>query len=401
LSLNLFFIQIMKNQFHEKLKATSLNTVSAILVPMIVLMTGSQVLASQATGNGSNPNRMIGEVIAINLSLGELSLKTDTGETVIVKVSPQILCLRVPPGEKTLEKAARVSLHVIGIGDRVFANGQVAEDRKSISARQLIIMAKTELAEQREHDRADWRRRGVTGTITAINPNTKEITLLMSSPAGNRPIIVMAAEGVLYRRYAPDSIKFSNARPGSFAELRVSDRLRARGEKSSDGLRFTPDEIVSGAFRSIGGTIIAVNAETAEIKVQEIQASQPITVVISRDSLLRRLPPDMVTQVMKRMRGSQSGSSERRPADEADEPDWQETLERLPALTIADLKPGERVIVSSTRGAQPGRVTAIGFFTGGDALIKLLQEQQTAQRGNGVNLGLGLPGGVLEGIGRP
>jgi hypothetical protein len=30
-----------------------------------------------------------------------------------------------------------------------------------------------------------------------------------------------------------------------------------------------------------------------------------------------------------------------------------------------------------------------------------LQEQQTAQRDSGVNPGLGLPGGVLDGIGRP
>jgi hypothetical protein len=390
----------MKDQFQDKLKAISLNTVRAILVPLFFLMTGAQVLAIQATGNDSNPERMIGEVFAIDLPLSQLSLKTDTGEMVIVKVSPQTSCLRVPPGEKTLEKAARISLQVIGIGDRVFANGQVAEDRKSMSARQLIVMAKAELAEQRERDRADWRRRGITGTITALDPSTKEITLLMSSPVGEKPITVTAAEGVLYRRYAPDSIKFSDARLSIFAELRVGDQLRARGEKSSDGLRFTPEEIVSGAFRSIGGTIIAVNAETGEIKVQEIQSPQPVTVAINRDSLLRRLPPDLVTQITRRMRagGAQPGASEK---IEADEPNWQETIEQLPALTVTDLKPGDRVVVTSTRGAQPERVTAIGFFTGVDALLKLLQERQAGQRGSGVSPGLGLPGGVLNGIGRP
>jgi hypothetical protein len=388
----------MKAQLQIKLNTICLNAVRAIIIPPIFLLITAPVTMSQASDSGSKRDRMIGEVLAIDHPLGQLSLKTDTGETVIVKVSPQTSYLRVSPGEKTLEKAARISLQVIGIGDRVFANGQVAEDLKSMSALQLIVMAKVELEGQQERDRADWRRRGITGTITALDANIKEITLLMSSPAGNKPIIVTAAEVTRYRRYAPDSIKFSDAKPGSFAELRVGDQLRARGEKSSDGLRFTPEEIVSGAFRSIGGTIISVSSETGEIKVQEIQAPQPITVAISQDSLLRRLPPDLVTRVMKRLRGSEPGASEKK---EAVELDWQETLERLPALTTTDLKPGDRVIITSIIGIHPERVTAIGLFTGVDALLRLLQERHAAQRGSGVSPGLGLPGGVLDGIGKP
>jgi Carboxypeptidase regulatory-like domain len=124
----------MKDQLHDKLKTTSLNTVRAILVPLIFLMTSSRVPASQVLDSGSEPDRMIGEVLAIDLPLGQLSLKTDSGETVIVKVSPQTSCLRVPPGEKRSGKAARISLQVIGIGDRVFANGQVAAAQQATGA---------------------------------------------------------------------------------------------------------------------------------------------------------------------------------------------------------------------------------------------------------------------------
>jgi hypothetical protein len=393
----------MKDQFQKKLNATGLKVMRAILVPLILLLTGSRIPAGQVPESGSKPDRLIGEVSAIELSIGQLLLKTDTGESVVVKVSPQTSCLLVAPGETTLDKADRISLQVIGIGDRVFVIGQVAEDRKAMSARQLIVMARAELAEQRERDRADWRRRGITGTIAAVNPNTKEITLLTSSPAGDKTITVMGYEAVRYRRYAPGSIKFSDAKPGSFAELRVGDQLRARGEKSNDGLRFKPEEIVSGTFRSIGGTIISINAETREIKVQEIQAQQPVAVAIAQDLLVRRLPEDMVRRITRRMRagGARPGASEKRPANVADEPDWQETIEQLPALAVADLKPGDRVIITSTGGAQPERVTAIGLFTGVDALLKLLQERQSAQHGSGGNQDLGLPGGVLGGIGRP
>jgi hypothetical protein len=381
----------MKDRFQNKLKVTRLYAMWAILVPMIILLITARVTASQAPDADSNPSRLIGEVLSIDLSRSQLLLKTDNGESVIVKVSPQTSCLRVPPGVTTLDKADGISLQVIGIGDRVFVIGQVAEGRKMMSARRLIVMARTELAEQLERDRADWRRRGITGTITAVNPNTKEIILQTSSSTGEKAISVMVLEGVRYRRYATGSIKFSDAKPGSFAELRVGDQLRARGEMSSDGLRFKPEEIVSGAFRSIGGTIISINSATGEIKVKEIQMPQPVTVVINQDSLLRRLPSDLVRQITRRMRTGepQSGAS------------LQETIEQLPALALTDLKPGDQVVITSTTGAQPERVTAIGLFTGVDALLKLLQERQAAQGDSGVNQGLGLPGGVLGGIGSP
>src|SRR5262245_41410728 len=296
-----------------------------------VVGTGKWTVTRNSAGNppsvsaptpdtGLKLNRVIGEAQAIDLALNQLAIKLDTGETVTAKLNPQTTFLRVPPGELTLEKATRIDSALIGIGDRVFAIGQIADDRKSVAARQLIVIAKAELAQHRERERAEWRKRGITGTITALNPTAKEIALLIRSSEGARPIILAVSEGVRFRRYALDSIKFSDAQPGSFAELKVGDQLRALGEKSADGSRFTTEEVVSGSFHTIGGSIITVNAETNEVKVQDLQTQQSLTVVVNQDSLLRRLPPDLVTQLTKRMRAAYSkpNASELRPPNEPD-----------------------------------------------------------------------------------
>ncbi len=96
----------------------------------------------------------------------------------------------------------------------------------------------------------------VSGTVSAVNTEKKEITVDARTPEGTKSIVVAPADNTIFRRYAPDSIRFGDAKSSSFADLKVGDQLRARGTKSSDGLRFTPAELVSGSFQTIGGNML-------------------------------------------------------------------------------------------------------------------------------------------------
>lgn len=354
-------------------------------------LTRSATPATATSAPLPKPNRVIGAVQTIDATSGQLSLKLDSGEIVTVKLSAQTALLRVPPGETNLQKAANIALAVVGIGDRVFATGQLAANRTFVIAQQVIVMAKADVAAQQERELAEWRTRSIVGTITAINPTAKEITVLMRSSAGEKPMVIPVNDSVRLRRYAPDSTRFSDAQPSSYAAFRVGDQLRARGEKRDDGSRFTPEEIVFGTFRTFGGAILAINATTREVKIQDQRTQQSLTVTVNSDSLLRRLPPELTAQLAKRMRT---------PKSSANEPDWQSVIKRLPVLALTDLQRGERVIVSSTSGASPNRVTAISFLTGVEALLKKWQKQQGSPDSN-ANMSLGLPGGALEGLGRP
>ena len=57
-------------------------------------------------------------------------------------------------------------------------------------------------------------------------------------------------------------------------------------------------------------------------------------------------------------------------------------LERLPTISIADVKVGDTIIVSSTQGVDPTRLTAISLVAGADTLLAMLaprpQPGQTA-----------------------
>jgi hypothetical protein len=397
--------------------------------------------ASQTADAGITANGVIGEVTAIEAAANRLTVKTDAGASLSVTLSEKTAYMRLAPGEKTLANAVKIQLAEVAVGDRVWARGKVAEDHRSVPAIALVVMTKADITQKQERERAEWRRRGVSGIVTALNPDTKEITLSMRGRGEPTPLLITtttAAGAVQFRRYAPDSVKFSDARPGTFAELKVGDQLRALGERSADGSRFTPEEIVSGSFRTIGGAVTAVNAAANEIKIKDVQSGQLVTVVVSKDSLLRRLPPEMAARLARRGRRGgddggdanasveprreagarpSTGNGEGRRPGEAGRGqngegartgrgggfDFQEMLERLPALGINELKAGDMIIVSSTVGAEASRVTAIKLVAGVDELLNSAQRRQGRQGGS-VDSGLGLEGAgsaIDFGIGLP
>ena len=47
-------------------------------------------------------------------------------------------------------------------------------------------------------------------------------------------------------------------------------------------------------------------------------------------------------------------------------------LERLPTISVADVKVGDTIIVSSTQGVDPTRLTAIALVSGADTLLTML-----------------------------
>ena len=79
----------------------------------------------------------------------------------------------------------------------------------------------------------------------------------------------------------------------------------------------------------------------------------------------------------------------------------QDLIERLPTIAIADLKVGDTIIVSSTKGAEPTRLTAISLISGADTLLSMLAARQPQAGGQSApNPASGL-GAVQFGIGLP
>src|SRR3954452_17038189 len=227
----------------------------------------------------------VGEVKNIDATAKQLTIKTDAGSTVTVSLSDKTTYKKLAPGETTLTNATDVAFTDLAEGDRVMARGTVSADQKTVPALMVVVMTKGDLTKKAEAERAEWRRRGILGVITALKPETKEITITHRAMAGNQLVVIPVTDKTEMVRYAPDSIKFGDAKPSDFSELKVGDQLRALGDKSADGTHFTPERVVTGAFRTAGGTVTAINAATGEIKINDLQKKQPLTIVIKSDSV--------------------------------------------------------------------------------------------------------------------
>ena len=401
-------------------------------------------LFTQGTDPSIAAKHAIGEVKTIDAAAKQLTIKTDAGSTVMVSVSDKTTYKKLAPGEQSLANATDVTFADVAEGDRIMARGTVSEDRKSVPALQVIVMTKGDITKKHEAERMEWRRRGILGVITALKPDTKEITIAHRTMVGVQSVVIPVSEKTEMHRYAPDSIKFGDAKPSTFAELKVGDQLRAIGDRTEDPLRFNPQKIVTGSFRTVGGVVTAVDPATGEIKINELEKKTPLTIVIKQDAVLRRFPPaSELGAMMGGMRGGAGGpgaggqqgqgqapqgggaqASQGGGQGQAAKPQGgggpggpggggpgggpgrggfniNDMLERLPTISLADVKVGDTIIVSSTQGVDPHRLTAISLVSGADTLLTMLAPRpQPGQATPNPAAGLG-SSGITFGIGLP
>ncbi len=369
---------------------------------------------------------VIGEVKAIDGTANQMVVRADSGVLFNVTLSDKTQYLRVAPGETSLAKATKITLADVGAGDRVLARGRGSAEQKTVPALQVVVMSKADLAKKQEQERAEWRRRGVSGIVASLNPSTQEITVSSRTMAGApQSVIIPVTEKVMMRRYPPDTIpKYSEARPSKFEEVKVGDQLRALGDKTADGTHLTAEEVVFGTFKIAGGTVTAIDAAANQIKINDLQTKKPLTIILKPETVLRRFPeggmfggggmgpggPGAANgagqgqgQAQQRPQGAGAGGAQgagpgRGGMNMAD------MLERLPVISINDLKVGDMIIMSSLQGADPSQLTAISLVTGIEPLLTIMaaRQQTGGQTGRpqGVDLN-GSFGGMFGGVGVP
>lgn len=327
--------------------------------------------------------RMVGTVAAAKPETAELEIKPDKGENLLVRLTADSLVQKVAPGEKDLKHAEAIPATAVAVGDRVLV--VLADGGHDV--RRLVVMSAKDISGRDEADRQDWIKRGVAGVVaTKIGD---EITLRVRGTPGTAPATVVITPATTFRRYAPDSVKFADARVSNVADVSLGDQLRARGTKSADGLKVTADDVVFGTFVTKAGSITAVNAGNQEITIQDMLSKQPLTIKFTADSQLKKMPE------LPPMTGGGGPPGGGPPGGGA--PDLSQMLEHLPATKLADLKPGDTIVVSSTKGARSDQVTAITLLSNAGMLIRMASAQGGSGKGgapvNGPSMA-GLPSGA-------
>jgi hypothetical protein len=372
-------------------------TIQAAMSALLLLTAAAQTPAPKV-------DRVIGDITKVDSGAKQLAIKSAAGAEITASVSDRTVYLRIAPGETDIKKAARIALDNVTVGDRARLRGHLSEDQKSMVALEVLIMSKAEIAQKQQHERDEWKRRSVAGPVTAVNPDTKEFTITTRTREGSTPLVIEAGNHVDFLRYAPDSVRFNDAKPSSFADVKVGDQVRVLGEKNAEGTRIKAEAMISGSFRTIAGVIKSIDTSTNEIMLTDLVAHKPVTVRLIGDTTMRRLPQGIAMMLARRVHGAQGGAESSaagaRPATaqgvpgpsrpDAPKPgaggppadqgqgggmrrgnmDFQDMLEHLPPMTVSDLKAGDAVVLSAGDGADPGSVTAINLLAGVEPLLQ-------------------------------
>jgi hypothetical protein len=401
--------------------------------------------AARPPQQAAEPVRPIGVVTRIEP--GKLVLRTDAGPELTVALPEGVSVLRVPPGAKNLQEASAISVGDIAAGDRVLIVGAVAAGQKSMVAKRVIDMSKAALTEAHEAQRQEWQQRGIGGVVASLNPADKSLVMAVQNtpptPANpTHPVTVRLAPDAKLLRYAPDSARFSDAKPGTFGEIKVGDQVRALAAGNAHEAHITAEVLVSGTFRNIAATVISADPAQGTMTVKDLATGKPVLVRTTADSKLHQLPPaiaEMIAQFnsngggkspegqggppRRASTGAEAGAEGFRPAGgEGNRPagaeggrpgmergnesaaggmpgggppgDFNQMLEHTPPLSLNELKPGEPLIVVSTEGAKPGEVTAIAVLSGVEPILRARPKGSQEVRLGPWSMGGG--GGVSE-----
>jgi hypothetical protein len=336
-----------------------------------------------------------------------ITLTTDAGSDVTVNLQDTTKLLRVAPGQKDLKDAAPIQLQDLQPGDRILVLGKLTDDGKSVLARSVVAMKQADVAAKQAHERDEWQRHGTGGLVSAVDPATNIITISLPVVGEKKSVAIHLSNATILRRYAPDSIKFDDAKPAPLDQIKPGDQLRARGTRNADGSELTADEVVSGSFRNIAGTISAVDASANTLTVQDLATNKPVIIKITSDTQLRKLPAQMAQGIAMRLKGasadapSPGAANSSAPATQVSKPsgppagappgggqgvggpggagrpgggarggDFQQALLRMPAATLADLQKGDAVMIVATAGGSNGMPTAITLLGGVEPILE-------------------------------
>ena len=282
-------------------------SVLSVIAFVLLLSVASPMLSAQAAAAPANPAAagVVKQVGSIrNITGADLSLATDQGTELAVKVQPSARILRLEPGQTDLKSATPIQLSDLQPGDRVLVRGKLSGDGVTVDASAVVVMKQQDIAQKQQQELIDWQRRGVGGLVKQVDSQTGSITLSVN----NKNVVINTTPKTICKRYAPNSVKWVDATTAKIDDIHPGDQLRAKGNKSEDGSQLTAEEIVAGTFRNIAGLITSTDSAQGSLTVQDLATKKPITVAITADSQMKILPAQVAQALASRVRAVSSPS---------------------------------------------------------------------------------------------
>ena len=365
----------------------------------LILLAGSMSPALVAQAPAAAPATAASQLGTVKTIAGNvLTMATDKGETVAVTVAAGAKVLQLPVGSTDLKTATPAQLSDVSVGDRALVTGKAGDTSATFAAVRVIVMKSSDIAQKQAADQADWRTRGTGGIVASVDPASGSISVT----AGAKTIAIKTSSKTVFKRFAGDSVKYQDAKPGTIAQIQVKDQLQARGTKSADGSSIDAEEVISGSFENLSGQLLSVDETAGTISLKDLASKKTVTVNVTANSDVRKMPAQAAAMFAARTNGGAAAGGGRRGgggaaaaggagdaagARRSAGADLSQMIARFPNITLADVHKGDAVMIvasESTPGAST--VTAVTVLTGVDAIL-------TANPNGGMDLSMSLGGG--------
>ena len=427
-------------------------------VLMIVFAASSlQAQDTTSSAQAKPTEHVIGTVTDIRPADHMVNVKEDGGATThVIDLTNTKTLLKVSPGAKDLKSATRITAGDLAVGDRVDVRGSKSEGESgsAIAARSVVLMSGRDLEQHHQAEASAWQK-STSGTVASIDPSAQKLTVTARTPEGPKPMTV-DAKAAQFTRYSPETPK--TPKTSAFADIQAGDQVKIIGEKSGDGGEITAQKIYSGTFKSLAGTLVSSAPDGKSIVVKDLTTKQPVTVLLGADSAVRKLPPMMAYMLARRLnpdfkapqgapveagaRTSDPGSGGGSPAlgpkagetppsgggansETGGHPrggwnrpggggapgsgpeaggghpgmrggngDLGQMLERVPAITLSELKPGDALVISGSPSADNrSTLLASNVIAGVEPIFQSASPRQAQSLGDWSN---SLGGGAMD-----
>jgi hypothetical protein len=372
------------------------------VLPLCFVICALSPLSAQDAAPKASPYVSVaGTVEKVDAAGKALTVKPDKTDATTVKFSDQTTFLKMPAGETDVKKATPATEADVAAGDRVIARVLTA-DPTGKPARTVYIEKQAELAQRRDKTQEEWKT-ATSGLVTAIDPKVIKITAKVAGSPTPKEVSVDIGGKVDFTHYNPDTAKYE---PASLAAIKVGDQLRVLGAKNSDSTEITATDVGSGSFRTIGFQVKTIDAAANQISGIETSSKKPMTITLRADTSLKRFS-DMAAMMVARQlnptyqqagggRGNRSGggggaAAGEPPAEGAPAGrgaggggrgpggggrggrgamDVGKIIEQQPAIQLADLKPGDAIIVTGATANDAGKLVAIALVAGVEPILR-------------------------------
>ncbi len=363
----------------------ALSAAAALALPIALLGSPNRVVEPSPQA-APTVKQQVGTIKSITDNV--IVLTTDANGNITVTVRGNAKMVRVEPGQTNLQGAVAMELGELQVGDRILVRGLPSDDGKTFDAIGVIAMKRAAVDAKHKEQSDDWQKRGIGGLVHTVDAAAGDVTISVAAAGGSKTVILHTTKNTMIRRYAADSVKFDDAKKSDLVAIQPGDQLRARGNRSTDGTEFAAEEIVTGAFRNISGTISSIDASGNSISVMDLITKKPVVVRLTANTKLVKLPVQMAQGIAFRLKGPSDGAQPASAASPSNgaaaagapgggrqgggrgaQADFQQIVNRMPAAKLADLQKGDAVMIVSTQSSNPGEVTAIEIVGGVEPIL--------------------------------